>query len=105
MKVAGGTLEEDFADARQHWIAEVTMQWRHRSGLDAAHESVAHYEVVIVAQLFQEWPKVGEIIAVIRVTHDYVFPARRGDAAHQRIPVSFPFHLDHPGSQTLRDLL
>jgi hypothetical protein len=52
------------------------VQRRHRVRLDAAAEAVPHDEVIALAQLLDERVKRGEVVAVIRVTHDDELAAR-----------------------------
>ena len=54
MEIAARAAEEDAADGGQHRVAEIAVQRRHRAGLDAAVETVAHHQVVAVAQLLDE---------------------------------------------------
>ena len=60
VEVADGDREEQPADARQHRVAELAVQARHRARLDAALEAVAHDQVVARAQLVDEGLEVVE---------------------------------------------
>jgi len=43
--------------------------------LYASGETIAHDQIAATAQFIYEWSKVLEVIAVVRIGHDHVFPA------------------------------
>ena len=60
MKVTDLALEEQPADEREHGVAEILVQERHRPRLDAALEAVAHHEIVAGAELLDVQVEVFE---------------------------------------------
>ena len=81
------------------------MQQRHGALLDAALEAVAHHEAMAGTQLFDEAFQPGEIVAVVRVPHDDVAAARRGDSARQRCAVAALGNLHEASPCSLRQSL
>src|SRR6266849_2919815 len=67
VRIADGSVEEDPADARQDRIANVLVGPRHRTGLDAAKESVADHKVIALPKPGDEWRDRGEVIAGVGV--------------------------------------
>ena len=89
MKVAAGAAEKEPPDAGQHRVPEIFVQRRHGVGLDAAFETIAHHELVAVAQFLEKGTEVREIVTVVGVAHDDVLAAGRLDAALKRAAVTF----------------
>ena len=54
-------------------------------------------------ELFDELRDLQEVVAVVRVAHDHVTAAGRGDPTHQRTAVSGPLDPDDAGAEPLRD--
>src|SRR5262249_34684332 len=86
--VAAGRAEEAAADQREHRVAEVPVQPRHRAALDAAAEAVADDEVVAAAKLGDERLEMPEVVGAVGVSHDPEAPARGRDAPGERASVS-----------------
>ena len=71
VEVADRCSVEEAADARQERVADPAMEPRHRAGLDATREAVAHHEVVAVAEVLEERPEVLEVVAVVGIGHEH----------------------------------
>src|SRR5437867_3223058 len=65
----------------------------------------ADTQIVPLSQLFQKGSKIIEIIAVVGVTHNYVFSMGGRDTSHECVPVSFPLYTNYQRAQTSRNLL
>ncbi len=88
MKVSDRDLEEQTAEEAQDRVAEIPVQEGHRAALNAPEEPVAHHQVVAGAKPVDVWLQAREVVASIRVAHDYVRAACGADAVHQRGSVS-----------------
>src|ERR1043166_7466624 len=55
------------------WCAEVTVQFRHRTFLDAASKTAAHDELRSFAKFLYEGTNLAEVIRQIGVAHQYPF--------------------------------
>src|SRR5260370_21740796 len=97
MKIADRAVKKGAADRRQHRIAEIAVQGRHRPRLDAALEAVAHDEVVAGAQPLEKAAERGEIVAVVAAAHDVVRAACRPYAAEQRPAIATLRDIDNAG--------
>ena len=83
------------------------MQGRHGAGPDAssaARKPTTLHEVETRAQLFEKPGDLAEIVAVVRVPHDDVTPARRFDAACQRAAITGLLDANDPCSESLGNL-
>src|SRR5215472_10200759 len=105
MKVADLATEKQPADETQDWVAQVAMQRRHSTTLDAALETVTHDQVRAGAQSMEEGQQACEIVAIVSVAHDHVAAARGQDAAHQGASVPAFGHFDHAGASGLGEQL
>ena len=56
------------------------------AGLDAAQEAIAHHQIVSCTELFQKARNVAEIVAVVRVAHDYILAAGGEITAIRALP-------------------
>ena len=74
------------------------MQIGHGAGLDPPSESVAHHEFVAFAQLDEKGSQIGEIVAVVGVSHNDVFAMRRLEPSHESAAVSLLIHDDDSGA-------
>ena len=99
VKIPQIDVEKQAADEAQHWIAEITMQRRHRSGFDAAFEAIAHDQIRAVAQFFQERLQRIEVVTIVGIAHDNVSPARGGNSGYQGGAVAAGRHIDNPCSE------
>src|SRR5258708_20400664 len=88
MKVSDRDLEEKAPEEAQDRVAEIPVQEGHRAALNAPEEPVAHHQVVAGAKPVDVWLQAREVVASIRVAHDYVRAACGADAVHQRGSVS-----------------
>ena len=75
VRVPHAGAEEEVEDAREHRVADVAVQPRHRARLDVVHP-VAHHEVGAVLELLDEARDLGEVVREVGVGHHDV--ARRG---------------------------
>src|SRR5438876_1796256 len=105
MEITRWTLKKKPANGGQNGITEVAMQRWHRSGLNTPEKPVTHHQIVPLSQLFQKGSKIIEIIAVVGVTHNYVFSMGGRDTSHECVPVSFPLYTNYQRAQTSRNLL
>lgn len=64
------------------------MQRGHGAGTDSALKSMPHNQLVRGTQLRDEGIELGEVIAVIRISHDDKAAVRRTDAAQQCAAIS-----------------
>ena len=96
VKIFDGAPEEHTTDCGQNRIAEITVQRWHRTGLDAAGESVTHDEIGSATKRFDEWAQVGEVVAVIGVAHDDEPALCVGDAGGECSAVSPNRDINHP---------
>ena len=76
MEVADRAAEEEPSDEREHRIAEIAVQRRHRRFRDPAAKAVSHHDVKALAELFDEPVEVGEVVGIVAVAHDDVATAR-----------------------------
>ena len=105
VEVADRDLEEQPADQREHRVAEVAVQRRHRTRRDAALEPVAHHQVgARRAAPATNAADVVECVAVVGVGHQHEPAAGGLDAAAQRGAVAAPRIGDHPGALGPGDL-
>ena len=81
-KSPDGDAEKEAADGGEHGVAEVSMQRRHRAGLDIAAEAVAHDQVVAGSSLVRK-RGVAEVVAGVGIGHEDVFAAGGFDAGHE----------------------
>src|ERR1700722_5690980 len=105
MEVAARTAEEHAAYRGEHGVADVTVQRRHRSRLDAAKEPVAHHEFVALPELLDKATQVREVVAVVGITHDDVTAARRGNSGQQRTAIATLRHGDNARAMLQGDVL
>ncbi|KAK0332132.1 hypothetical protein LTR94_026128, partial [Friedmanniomyces endolithicus] len=103
VKIADRDAEEQPPDRRQHGIAEIAMQQRHRAGQDAALEPVAHHQLSAIAQCRDKGGKVAEVGAVVGIAHDDVAPARGVDAAAQCPALARDRRMNDARARRLRD--
>ena len=76
---------------REHRIAQPAMQPGHGARFHraaAGRQPATLHQVVSLSQLGDELRDVAEVVAVVRVAHDHVAPARRADAAHQGVAIA-----------------
>src|SRR3954453_6772494 len=97
--VGGGDagLEEQVERAGEDRVADVTVQPRHRAGLDAVH-AVAHYEVGAVLQLLEEARDLAEVVGEVGVGHDDVAALGGGEAGHVGVAVAAAALADEAGA-------
>src|SRR5579884_1519589 len=76
MKITKRSPEKCLADSRKNRIPDVSVLPRHRSRLDLAGKAVAHHQVVARAQTIHKSFEAGEIVTVVRISHDDVLTAR-----------------------------
>src|SRR5271166_2214049 len=105
MEIAAWASEEKPADSGKNGIAKVAMQRRHSARLNSSAEAVAHYQVVTRAEFIEKTLNMGEIIAVVGVTHQHESPSCRQDAAHQRVAVAFLRHGNDPRTCAASEVL
>ncbi len=103
VEIADGNRKEQAAEKAQDRIAEITMQKRHRPGLDAAFEPVADDEIAAAAQAREKWLQVSEVVAAVGVADDDVRAAGRVNSPHERSPVPADRHGHDPGAVRLGD--
>jgi len=104
VEVADGHGVHDPRHPRQHRIAEIAVQVRHGTRIDAAQEAVAHHEVQAAAQRSDEGFEARPVVRVVGIGEHHVAAPSRADAGHERGPVA-PDRLVHdPRAQRLRDL-
>src|SRR5678816_742072 len=105
MKVAYGAVEERATDAGEDRVADVAMQDGHRPRCDAASKAVPHHEFNARAKPLDERLERGEVVTVVRVSHDHIPTAGRVDASGERSAVAALRH-GHQTCPVLRgDLL
>lgn len=81
------------------------MQERHRSGLDPAGEAITHHQIGAAAQFLQERADVIQGVAVVRIGHQHVPPARGIDASAQSRAVPTAGHVHEPRAFASGDFL
>src|SRR5689334_1806644 len=90
--VADRRIEPTAGQPREHWIPPPAMQKWHRAGKEgsaARRKSASLREIVTLAQLLEKAWDLTEIVAVVRVAHEDVLPASRGDSSHESGAVAF----------------
>src|SRR5579863_10211330 len=96
MEIPDLDVEEQPPDETKEWITQISMQERHRAGQDAAAKPVTHDEIVSLAQLDNEVVEMGEVVAVVCVTHHNVAPERGRDTCAKRGAVAALFDQHDP---------
>ena len=100
-----GVRKSQRPEEAEHRIAEIPMQGRHRSGADAAAKAIAHDELGAATELGEEARSVRELVAVVGVSHQYVFAACREDAGVECRAVTADRNRNKARAMFLRDLL
>src|SRR5438309_65321 len=67
----------------------------HGSGPDSSLKTVAHDQVVTLAQFGDERPETAEVVRVVRIAHDHIPAASGGDPGLQGAAVAAPFDMYH----------
>src|SRR6266508_2695960 len=75
------------------------MQGWHRSGLNAAFESVAHYQAKVLSQFSDKRAEFGKVVTVVGIANDDVLTARGDNTPPQGITISFFLNIDDAGTQ------
>ena len=104
VEVATWIRKQHATDRRQYGIPEIAVEKRHRAGLDAAFESVAHHQVVAVAEFVDERHQTGEVIAVVGITYNDEGAGRSSDTAQKGASVTPSLGVDDACPETLGDL-
>src|SRR5580692_10818703 len=89
MEIPAWAVEKHAADGRQHGVAEIAVQRRHRARLDATPEAIAHDQRMTVAQLRDKRIDLAEIVAVVGIAHDHEPASCRADASQKGAAVAF----------------
>ena len=105
MKITARSTKEHPANRREHRIAKVTVQRRHRIRFDAAHEAVTHHQIGACSQLLKKRGNVAEVVAIIGIGHDHEAALSRGHSASQGAAVSLGLDLNDSRSTISRNLL
>ena len=105
MEVAARAPEQQIAQPGEDRVPDVSIQRRHRAGLDTAEEAVPHHELGAAAQRADERFETAEVVAVVGVGHHDELRTRGRDAGEQRAPVPLDGDVDHAGAQPAGDLL
>lgn len=88
MEIADGGVMETAGEARKDRVTDVAVQRRHRAGLDAASEAVAHDQVRTFAKFADHSDGIDEVIAAVRIGHDDILASCRLAPANQRRAVA-----------------
>src|SRR6516164_1627864 len=81
------------------------MERRHRARFDSALESISHDELLTSSQLSDKRVESGEIIAVVRITHDHEASGGRFNPSDQCGTVTSVGNADYPSAERLGQLL
>ena len=95
--VAHAGAEEEVERAREHRVADVAVQPRHRAGLDPVH-AVAHHEVGARLELGQEARDLAEVVGQVGVGHQDVAAAGGAEAGHVGVAVAAAALVDDAGA-------
>ena len=79
VRVADAGAEEDVEDAREHRVADVAVQPRHRARVDLVHP-VAHDELGALVEVLDEARDLVEVVREVGVAHHDVAAAGGGEA-------------------------
>ena len=104
VEVATWIREQHTADHRQHRIPEIAVKKRHRTGLDAAFESVADHQVVAVAEFVDERHETREVMAAVCITRDDEGTGRSSDTAQQGASVTLSLSVNDACPEALGNL-
>ncbi len=96
MVIANLAGEKQPRDKGKHWIAQVTVQRRHSARLYPPLETVPHHQVIALPQLLYERRQMQEVVAVVCVPHDDIFPKGAVTAPNQGCAVSLLWHMHDP---------
>src|SRR6202008_2168280 len=83
MEIPAGAVEEHAADGAQHGVAQIAVQRRHRTRLDATKEPIAHHQLIAGTKFRDEEIQAAEIVAVVGIPHNDVTAARCADTGQQ----------------------
>src|SRR5579871_1635981 len=102
MKISTMTAEEQPPNTGQDRIPKVLVQKRHGPRRDSAFETIAHDHVESSAQFLDERGNRGEVVAIIRISHDDELASCRSNTAAEGTPVAPGRHLHHARSHAFR---
>jgi hypothetical protein len=88
--------EKQPRDKGKHWIAQITVQRRHSARLYPSLETVPHHQVIALPQLLYERRQMQEVVAVVCVPHNDIFPKGAVTAPNQGCAVSLLWHMHDP---------
>src|SRR5260370_15404709 len=92
--IADACVKQSVEKPGKAGIAEVFVKRRHGSGLDPAPKAVAHNHLKAFPQFLDEMGNLGEVITIVRVSHDDELAPGRFDPCLQGSTVSSFSHLD-----------
>src|SRR5579883_2648017 len=101
--VSDARAEQRIQERRQSGVAEISVQERHRAGLDTPKEAITHHQVIALAKLLDEIRHFAEVVAVIGIAHDDVGSAASCNSRLQRGAIAARLDSNHPGSVSFRD--
>src|SRR5439155_26407855 len=96
-------MKEAVQDRGQSGIAKKFVGHRHGARLNVTREAISHHELGTRAPLLNKLWNLGEVITVVRITHDDELAPSFIDSLSERIPVSPDSGMNHPGSALTRD--
>ena len=79
MKITNRDPEENTADKGEYRVSNIPVQKWHGPFLNTSCKTVSHHQVVPLTKFLQKCHQVGEIIAIIGISHDNIFPQRAVD--------------------------
>ena len=94
---------EEVEHPREHWVAHVAVQPRHRPGVDVVHP-VAHHEVGALLELAHEARDLLEVVGEVGVHHHDVAAARGREAGEVGAAVPALLLAHHDRTRPLRQL-
>ena len=103
MGVADAGAKEQIEDTREHWVTDVSVQPRHRPGMDVAH-AVAHHELGACVKPPDEPRDVVEVIGEVGVGHHDIVAGGRRKSGHVGAAVAPPPLVNDPCASGLGEL-
>src|SRR5579859_4873735 len=104
MCVPDWRMEQQSPKQAQYRIAEIPMQQRHRSRLNAAAKAIAHSEVGPISQFSEKARNVGELVTVVCIGDEHIATASCFNACIERCSISPWMREDHARTMSTGNL-